>query len=142
MNVSQILNQKGRSVVTERSDTSIAGVVSVLAAKRIGALLVTNPDGQLAGIVSERDVMWAIASEGPECLEHPVSSIMTRDVITCTPSSSLNEVMEMMTVGRFRHVPVMEGGRLAGIVSIGDVVKRHIAEVEMEASALKSYVAG
>lgn len=142
MNVSQILNQKGRSVVTERSDTSIAGVVSVLAAKRIGALLVTNPDGQLAGIVSERDVMWAIASEGPDCLERPVSSIMTRDVITCTPSSSLNEVMEMMTVGRFRHVPVMEGGRLAGIVSIGDVVKRHIAEVEMEASALKSYVAG
>ena len=142
MNVAQILKDKGHSVVVDRPDTSIGDVVRHLAAKSIGAIVIVDDDDGVAGIVSERDVMRAIAGHGGSCLERPVGDIMTRDVVSCRAQDSVNDIMGMMTAGRFRHVPVVDDGRLIGLVSIGDVVKNHIAEIELEASALRSYVSG
>ncbi len=140
MNVAAILKTKGRSVATATRSATVQEVANLLAAKRIGAIVIVDGDGPVAGIVSERDVVKAIAAHGARCLCEPVTSIMTHEVITCAPGESLDEVMATMTSGRFRHVPVVEGGQLVGIVSIGDAVKFHIAEVEQEATALKSYV--
>lgn len=142
MNVAQILKVKGDNVIVDRADTTIADIVRDLAAQSIGAIVIVNDAGGVAGIVSERDVMRAIAEHGGECLERPVAEIMTRDVITCRARDSVNDIMGMMTAGRFRHIPVVDGDRLVGLISIGDVVKNHIAEIELEASALRSYVAG
>lgn len=142
MNVAHILKIKGRGVVVDRPETPILDIVKDLAERRIGAVVIAEDDDRVVGIVSERDVMWAIANRGADCLDEPVSKIMTSNVMTCTEKDSTTRIMEIMTEGRFRHVPVVDDGKLVGIVSIGDVVKDHIAEVEMEANALKSYVAG
>ena len=142
MNVAQILKDKGHSVVVDRSDTSIGDVVRHLAAKSIGAIVIVDDGERVAGIVSERDVMRAIAQYGGGCLDNPVGDIMTREVVSCAAQDSVNDIMGMMTAGRFRHVPVVDGERLIGLISIGDVVKNHIAEIELEASALRSYVSG
>lgn len=142
MNVGQILKDKGRSVVVERAETSIHEVVRNLAERGIGAIVIVEDGDRVAGIVSERDVMRAIGTSGAACLEQPVGKIMTRNVVTCTETDTVTHLMGVMTAGRFRHVPVVAGERLVGLVSIGDVVKNHIAEVELEANALKSYVAG
>ena len=140
MNVATILREKGRNIVSESPATPIRDIVKRLADEKIGALLVLGPGGELAGIVSERDVIREIARQGDGCLDEAVSTIMTSNVVTCTEHDSVAAVMGVMTAGRFRHMPVTENDRLVGIVSIGDVVKNHIAEVEMEASALKSYL--
>jgi CBS domain-containing protein len=116
-------------------------VASRLADKRIGAVVVTDRAGRIAGIVSERDVVHALAREGAECLGWPVSEIMTREVLTCAEDDTIDEIMSRMTMRRCRHLPVVASGRLAGIISIGDVVKHHIAEVEMEAMAMRDYIA-
>ena len=140
MNVAAILKTKGRAVATAARTATLQEIVNLLAAKRIGAIVIVNAQDDVEGIVSERDIVRAVAAHGAACLTEPVGRFMTRDVITCVPDESLDQLMSTMTAGRFRHVPVVEGQHLVGIVSIGDAVKHHIAEVELEASALKSYV--
>ena len=141
MNVATILKVKGRAVSTARPDTALLDITQKLAAKRIGAIVIVGESGRVAGIISERDVIRALAERGVEALNLPVAEIMTRNVITCQESSPVDELMELMTKGRFRHLPVMEDDALVGIISIGDVVKNHIAEVEMEVSAMRGYLA-
>ncbi|MCB1510024.1 MAG: CBS domain-containing protein [Hyphomicrobiaceae bacterium] len=142
MNVMQILNDKGREIETASPDAPISQVAGKLVAHRIGAIVLVEDAGQIAGIVSERDIVRAVAAKGGACLNEPVRTIMTKNVITCSQQDTAQDLMGMMTAGRFRHLPVVDGETLVGIVSIGDVVKNHIAEVEMEATALKNYVAG
>jgi CBS domain-containing protein len=141
MHVASILKVKGHAVETVRADAKLTAVAGRLADKRIGAVVVTDRTGGIAGIVSERDIVHAIAKDGAACLDWPVSEIMTRDVLTCSEDDTIDEIMSRMTARRCRHLPVMTGGRLAGIISIGDVVKHHIAEVEMEAMAMRDYIA-
>ncbi len=141
MNVATILKLKGRSVATAKPDNTLLEIASKLSAKRIGAIVVIGDNGHVDGIVSERDVIRAIAEGGAAALQKPVRDVMTANVVSCSENSALDELMELMTQGRFRHLPVMEDGTLVGIVSIGDVVKNHVAEVEMEASSMRSYLA-
>ena len=140
MNVAAILKGKGRNVQTVRPETKLQDIALTLAQKKIGAIVVIGQGGRIDGIISERDIIRVIADRGPDCLLEPVSKTMTRTVETCSTSDTLDELMAKMTTGRFRHLPVMEDGGLVGIVSIGDVVKHHIAEVEFEASALRCYI--
>src|SRR5262249_2410305 len=112
-----------------------------LAAKRIGAIVVCGAKGEVAGIVSERDIVRLLAEQGIDCLSRPVSEIMTHQVVTCKDEDTLDELMALMTERCFRHLQVVTDGQLSGIVSIGDVVKHHIAEVEMEATAMREYIA-
>jgi CBS domain-containing protein len=141
MHVASILKVKGYAVETVRADANLMSVAGRLADKRIGAVVVTDRSGKVAGIVSERDIVQALAKEGVGCLDWPVAEIMTREVLTCTEDDTIDELMSRMTMRRCRHLPVIAGGRLAGIISIGDVVKHHIAEVEMEAMAMRDYIA-
>jgi len=141
MHVAAILKDKGRAVETVRPDTKLMDVARKLAAKRIGAVVITDRHGEVAGIVSERDIIRALATDGAESLEWPVAEIMTRDVLTCNDGDTIDHLMSQMTARRFRHLPVIIDGALSGIGSIGDVVKHHIAEVEMEASAMRDYIA-
>ncbi|MEI9902073.1 MAG: CBS domain-containing protein [Hyphomicrobium sp.] len=113
-------------------DATLLEIVARLAQKKIGAIVVVGDKGDVVGIVSERDIIRKLGERGPEVLSEPVSQTMTANVISCHETSTLDELMEIMTQGRFRHVPVIEDGALVGIVSIGDVVKNHIAEVEMK----------
>lgn len=141
MNVATILKVKGRAVTTARPDTSLLDVAEKLAAKKIGAVIVVGENGTVAGIISERDIIRAIGDRGASALTLPVAEFMTRSVVSCSEASLIDELMEMMTKGRFRHLPVIEDGALVGIISIGDVVKHHVAEVEMEVSAMRNYLA-
>ncbi len=142
MNVAAILKSKGRAVTTARPDATLLEISSRLAAKRIGAIVIVAEQGRIAGIISERDVIRTIAEHGADALARPVSASMTKGVVTCHESASLEELMEKMTQGRFRHLPVVDDAEaLVGIISIGDVVKHHIAEVEMEVSAMRGYLA-
>lgn len=140
MNVAAILKAKGRAVVTARPDATLQDIATKLGQKNIGAVVIIGANGHIDGIISERDLIKSIAQRGPACLDEPVSRYMTRSVVMCDESDTLEQLMATMTTGRFRHVPVQEGNALVGIVSIGDVVKHHIAEVEMEASALRGYI--
>ena len=140
MNVATILRQKGRAVTTASPQATLLEISNKLAAKRIGAIVIVGAGGEVAGIVSERDVIRMIGSQGPECLSRPVSESMTRQVITCHEDDTLDELMRQMTEGRFRHLPVVTDNALVGIISIGDVVKHHVAEVEMEATAMREYI--
>jgi CBS domain-containing protein len=140
MNVAAILRQKGRAVTTVSPATTLLDVANKLAAKRIGAIVIVGSKGTLAGIISERDIIRALSAQGPDCLTRPVSESMTREVISCQESDTLDELMAMMTARRFRHLPVVTDGALVGIVSIGDVVKHHVAEVTMEATAMREYI--
>lgn len=141
MNVAAILKEKGRNVVTAPVDTKLLDVAQTLTRYGIGSIVVTKRDGTIAGIISERDIVRAIARNGAKALEEPVSKSMTREVITCREADTIDRLMAEMTVGRFRHLPVVEEGRLVGLVSIGDVVKQRIAEAEMEAAAMRQYIA-
>lgn len=140
MNVAAILRQKGRAVTTSSPAATLLEVANKLAAKRIGAIVVVGPRGEVAGIISERDIIRALAESGPDSLTRPVSESMTRQVVTCQETDTLDELMAMMTARRFRHLPVLTDGALVGIISIGDVVKHHVAEVEMEATAMREYI--
>lgn len=140
MNVAAILKGKGRAVVTARADATLEEVGKRLTAKNIGALVIIGANGTVEGIISERDIIRCIAQRGASCLSEQVRDVMTRSVVSCSETDTLDQLMTTMTAGRFRHLPVIEDGALVGIVSIGDVVKHHIAEVEMEASALRSYI--
>jgi CBS domain-containing protein len=140
MLVSHLLEQKGRSVIHAGDDTSLADVVRLLAKRRIGAILIMGADGALAGILSERDIVRALANDGPDALSHSAASHMTRDVTTCSERDHVDDIMEVMTLGRFRHLPVVEDDRVVGLISIGDVVKSRIAETLGEAQALREYI--
>lgn len=141
MSVEQILAGKGSAVVTIGPDHTLAEAVACLNERRIGAVVVVDGSGSVMGIISERDVVRAIASSGAGVLGDKVSSRMTAKVVTCLPTSGIDEIMGLMTDGKFRHVPVIDGGRLAGIVSIGDVVKQRLAAVEAEHRAMRDYIA-
>lgn len=140
MNVAAILKQKGTAVVTASVSTSIRDVVSLLAEKRIGSVVVSGGRGDVTGIISERDIIRLLAREGAAGLERTAGEVMTKSVVTCTRSDTIDDLMARMTARRFRHLPVVESGRLNGIVSIGDVVKQRIAEVELEANAMRDYI--
>jgi CBS domain-containing protein len=140
MNVAQILNVKGREVATVPETTLLLDVARKLAEKRIGAVVVMGAEGAVAGIVSERDIIRRLAEKGPDVLSTPVSAAMTRNVISCLETDTLDALMAEMTSRRFRHLPVLKDGRLVGIVSIGDVVKHHVAEVEHEAMAMRAFI--
>jgi len=141
MQVRHILEDKGRDVITVASNAMLEDVARTLSDSRIGALLVKSKTGALAGIISERDVVRAVADQGAGALSEAVERHMTRAPQTCRESDSVESIMEMMTRGRFRHVPVLDdGGRLCGMVSIGDVVKIRIAETVREAAVLRDYI--
>ncbi len=140
--VKAILDRKGREVVTLPPQATIGEAAATLNEHKIGAIVVAGPDGTIAGIFTERDLVHAIARSGVSTLEQPVSSSMTAIVRRCQEETKVNELMEMMTAGRFRHLPVEREGKLAGIVSIGDVVKSRISEIEQEAADIKAYIAG
>jgi len=141
MNVDQILSLKGRHVVSVEADQSLSEAVRLLSERKIGALVVVDGRQPVSGILSERDIVRALAAKGAQALDEPVSRFMTGQVVTCTGRSSVNELMELMTQQKFRHVPVVEAGQLAGIISIGDVVKQRVEEIEAESQAIKEYIA-
>jgi CBS domain-containing protein len=141
MTVQRVLATKGHDILTIQPHRTLAEAAGVLGEKRIGALLVTGAQGELLGILSERDLVRAIGKEGAAALAHAVSKHMTAKVVTTTPAAKLDDVMVLMTQGRFRHVPVMNNGKLAGLISIGDVVKHRVADIEADAKALRDYIA-
>jgi CBS domain-containing protein len=140
MNVEAILNAKGRLVVTIAPEATVGAAVDLMRRRGIGAVVVSADGATLAGILSERDIVHALADRGPDLLTLPVSALMTRHVYTCKPADSIADLMAEMTERRIRHLPVVENGRLTGIVSIGDVVKSRLDEVESEASSLRQFI--
>jgi CBS domain-containing protein len=142
MFIRQILSTKGGRVIGTAPATTIAEVVGLLERERIGAVVVTDEQGRLAGILSERDVACGLARHGPALLAMRAEQIMTAKVITCAPDDRVDQVMQQMTAGRFRHVPVLEDGAMVGIISIGDVVKSRLEELEQERSQLQDYIVG
>ena len=141
MTIERILALKGHEVTTTQPHRTIREVAKILADRGIGAIIVSGADGGLLGILSERDVVRAIARHGADAMDAPVSRFMTSKVQTTTRETSILAVMEQMTAGRFRHVPVLRAGKLDGLISIGDVVKYRIAEIENEHEALRQYIA-
>jgi CBS domain-containing protein len=141
MTVARILDDKGRDVFTTQPHRTLREVVELLASKGVGAAVVSDAALSVLGILSERDVVRVIARHGAAALDDPVSRHMTPKVITVTRDDTIEHVMQTMTAGRFRHVPVVENGRLIGIISIGDVVKRHVNALDSERQALREYIA-
>ncbi len=142
MHVQHILALKGRDVVTIDAAATLEGAARTLATQKIGAVLITGDGtGPVAGILSERDIVHALAEHGAAALGLTVAHAMTRDVSTCASTDTVDAVMEVMTTGRFRHLPVIDDGQLAGMISIGDVVKHRISEIEAEKEALREFIA-
>jgi CBS domain-containing protein len=143
MTVAWILKQKGRNVVSALPNTIVEQAVGLLEKHHIGAIVIVDEQHSVLGIVSERDIVRILATHGAAVLSEPVTNHMTRNVVVCSEHHSIDWLMEQMTVRRFRHIPVAENGRLAGIVSIGDVVKHKLALAESEAAQMRQYfVAG
>ncbi|MEM9634211.1 MAG: CBS domain-containing protein [Pseudomonadota bacterium] len=140
MTVAAILSGKGHETITARSDALLSEIAETLAKNKIGAVVVCAGDNSIQGIVSERDIVRVVGTQGASALSLPASSVMTKDVVTCSEENSVNEVMARMTQGRFRHMPVLKDGKLTGVISIGDVVKFKIAQVELEAEQMRSYI--
>jgi len=140
MFVSDILATKGGLVFTVTPATTLSQVSRQLSARRIGSVLVVDRLDRVAGIISERDIVHALAAHGAPGLELEASQVMTRNVVTCDPDDSIDQVMEAMTQGRFRHLPVVQRGELLGLVSIGDVVKARLEETRNETEALRAYI--
>ena len=141
MDVATILKLKGSTVVTTTGDKSLLDVAKLLVLHGIGCIVIVGGDDHIAGIVSERDLVRALGQSGAKVLKEPVSDHMTKKVVTAQEADTIDRLMSEMTVHRFRHMPVVEKGRLIGLVSIGDVVKMRIAEAEMEAAAMREYIA-
>ncbi|MGQ0742592.1 MAG: CBS domain-containing protein [Alphaproteobacteria bacterium] len=141
MLVCDILRHKGRDVVTVAPTNSVSDAAKTLARRKIGAVVVMGTHGEVAGMLSERDIVHALARDGAHALARTVSHYMTRTVATCEERDTIETIMETMTEGRFRHIPVVEDGCLVGIISIGDVVKSRIEESEREAASLRNYIA-
>jgi CBS domain-containing protein len=140
MTVKTILATKGREVLSIDPTASLEAAVAMLAKHRVGALLVLGPDRRVIGILSERDIVRALAECGAAVLSEPLAQVMTRKVVTCSESDTVGALMEQMTTGKFRHLPVVEQDELVGIVSIGDVVKHRVHEIEQESAALRDYI--
>lgn len=141
MNVATILKLKGREVVTASPDTPLLEIARLLGQHKIGCIVIAEDDGKVVGIVSERDIVHELARAGASALEEPVEACMTKTVVNCHESDTMDRLMSEMTAHRFRHMPVLDRGRLIGLVSIGDVVRMRIAEAEMEAAAMREYIA-
>jgi CBS domain-containing protein len=141
MNVARILAEKGRDVLTTQPHRTLKEVATQLASKGVGAVIVSDAAHAVLGIISERDIVRAIGAGSASALEEPVSRYMTAKVTTVGESTTIDEAMAVMSNGRFRHLPVVESGRLVGIVSIGDIVKRHVNEIDSERRALRDYIA-
>ncbi len=141
MTVATILKTKGNNIVTVNVGESVADTAVLLAKYKIGAVLVLDQTGKVTGVLSERDIVRALATSGSGCLNQNVEDLMTKDVICCAPSDTIDQVMALMTDRRIRHLPVMDGSELKGFISIGDVVKRRISDVEQEAAAMRDYIA-
>ncbi len=143
MIVSQILKTKANvGVISVKPDAPVADAVELLSQKRIGTVVVSSDGTALDGILSERDIVREMGKRGTACLDEPVKNLMTSRLVTCTPADSADAVLEMMTNGRFRHLPVMDGGDMIGLISIGDVVKARLAELSMEKDALEGMIMG
>jgi CBS domain-containing protein len=140
MNVKAILAAKGGDIVSIEPTADLAAAVKLLSAHRIGAVVIRGAGGRLSGILSERDIMRAISEHSAAALTLPVSQVMTRNVATCGEDDSLASIMERMTEGKFRHMPVLDKGELIGLVSIGDVVKQRVGEIEQESEAMRDYI--
>jgi CBS domain-containing protein len=140
MTVKTILSTKGSEVITIGPNASLEEAIAILNKRRIGALVVLGAEERVVGILSERDIVRALADLGAAALKEPLSRSMTRIVVTCCEADTVSELMERMTHGRFRHIPVLEQERLVGIISIGDVVKQRLQEMERESEALKDYI--
>ena len=140
MIVKNILAGKRGNVVTIEPTADLAAAVKLLAERRIGAVVILGADHHIVGILSERDIVRALAEHGPTVLSKPVGQVMTRNVTTCSEDNTIGELMGRMTTGKFRHMPVVEQGKLIGIVSIGDVVKNRVEEIEQESEALRDYI--
>jgi len=140
MTVNALLNDKPAKTITLPSSSTLTDICNTLAKNRIGTVLIVD-DGKLCGIVSERDVVRILAASGNKALSSTASDCMTKKLVTCTRTDTVSMVMERMTTGRFRHIPIVENDELLGIVSIGDVVKYRMAEVEREAQEIRDYIA-
>ena len=140
MTVRAILDTKGHQVEGIQPGAKLSAAVKVLGEKRIGAILVLNMGGHIEGILSERDIVRVLDERGAAVLDEPVSAVMTSKVISCKPSDTVGAIMEMMTLGKFRHLPVLEGERVVGLISIGDIVKWRVREYEQEQEALREYI--
>ena len=142
MSVSHILKHKGRDVITAKPEATVKQVAEMLGSKRIGAVIISSGNDKIDGIVSERDIVRAIGLDGAAALEKPVSSVMTRDVRSCGDDDTETELMALMTKHRIRHLPVVNNGKLSGMISIGDVVKFRIEQIERDAEDMKAYISG
>jgi CBS domain-containing protein len=140
MHVKNILSVKGSNVVSIEPTATVETAVRTLAQHKIGALLVLGPDRRIIGILSERDIVRVLAEQGAGALTQPLAQVMTRKVFTCSPSETIGVIMERMTAGKFRHVPVIDQDQVVGVVSIGDVVKYRVLEMEHESAALRDYI--
>ena len=141
MNVSHIIDAKGSDVITAQPHCTLAEAAATLSERGIGAIVITGVNGNVLGIISERDVVRAISRHGAAALEDAVTKHMTGTVVTATRATTIDSLTEQMTAGRFRHMPVVEGGQLCGIVSIGDAVKWRVEQIESEHKALREYIA-
>ena len=139
MTVRAILDAKGRQVVSIGADAKVSSAVKILSERRIGAVLVLA-GGKIDGIISERDIVRELGARGPSILDEPVRAVMTTKVMTCRRNDTVAALMEQMTEGKFRHLPVVEDGQLIGVISIGDVVKHRVMEYETEQEAMRDYI--
>lgn len=141
MYVDSILKHKGQDVISAGPSDEIIAVAKLLNRHRIGAVVVREADGPVVGVLSERDIVRGLAEKGQACLTLRVADLMTSEVVCCRPNDSIDDIMALMTERRIRHLPVMRDGAVIGVISIGDVVKRRIAEIESEATSLREYIA-
>lgn len=140
MNVKAILAAKGGDIVSIEPTADLSAAAKLLSTHRIGAVVIRGAGGRLAGILSERDIVRAVSDHGADALSVPVGQIMTRNVTTCGENDSIADIMERMTAGKFRHMPVLRDSQLIGVVSIGDVVKQRVGEIEQDTEALRGYI--
>ena len=140
MKVKDILAAKGRDVVGIEPTANLQTAAKLLASRKIGAVIILGAGGRIAGILSERDIVRALAQRGADALALPVGQVMTRDVMTCAEDDACAEIMERMTAGKFRHLPVVHDNRMIGLISIGDVVKQRVEEIERESEAMRDYI--
>ena len=139
MTVRAILDTKGHQIMSVPPDAKLSEAIKLLSERRIGAVLVMS-QGRIDGILSERDIVRVLGERDAAVLEEPVSAVMTRKVVSCRPNDTVSAIMEMMTLGKFRHLPVLDGERVVGLISIGDVVKWRVQEYENEQEALRTYI--
>ena len=140
MTVRSILDSNGQHVESIQPGAKLSDAVKLLGEKKIGAVLVLNMGGRIEGILSERDIVRVLSERGADVLDEPVSAVMTRKVVSCRSADTVAAIMEMMTIGKFRHLPVVEDGKLVGLISIGDIVKQRVQDYESEQEALRDYI--